>query len=459
MITQLEIHNFKSWEDLPPFPLGKITGFFGPNSSGKTGVLQFLLMLKQTVESTDRSLVLHLGDERTLVDLGTFQDVIYRHDEGRALDFAFKWQERLELTIGSASTSFQQVGFEAQIGREREGEPLRVASFRYRLSRRAGEAPRYTFGMSLASPEEGTYDLTAKGFTPKRSRGRPWPLPAPVRFYGFPDETFAYYQNVDFLSQVALALEKLFSRIYYLGPLREYPKRRYIWSGEVVSDVGQRGELAVPALLASRARGRDIRRGRGRGYKRCTVEERVAEWLREMKLIHSFRLEPIAEGRKDYEVRIRRTPQSPEVFLTDVGFGVSQILPVLVLCYYAPEGSILLFEQPEIHLHPSVQYALADVFLDAARWRGVQIIVESHSEYLLQRLQRRVAEDVDGQLARDIRLYFTDYRDGRSILTPLEMDEYGTIVNWPEDFFGDRMGEAVARTEAAMRRKLGGDGR
>ena len=60
---------------------------------------------------------------------------------------------------------------------------------------------------------------------------------------------------------------------------------------------------------------------------------------------------------------------------TDVGFGVSQILPVITLCYYAPPGSILLLEQPEIHLHPSVQAGLADVFIDAIKTRGIQIIL------------------------------------------------------------------------------------
>ena len=69
--------------------------------------------------------------------------------------------------------------------------------------------------------------------------------------------------------------------------------------------------------------------------------------------------------------------------MTDVGFGVSQVLPVLVLLYYVPEGSIVLMEQPEIHLHPSVQSDLADVMLEVAHdIVEVQIIVESHSEHL-----------------------------------------------------------------------------
>jgi len=220
----------------------------------------------------------------------------------------------------------------------------------------------------------------------------------------------------------------------------------------MVRDVGQRGELAVPALLASRDPKHVIQRGRGR--KNQTVEECVAGWLKEMGLIHAFRLQPIAENRKDYELRVQKTPQSSEVLITDVGFGISQILPILVLCYYVPKNSILIFEQPEIHLHPAVQYALADVFIDTMKTRQVQIILESHSEYLLLRLQRRIAEDKLS--AADAAFYFTEFLDEQSTLTALDIDQFGNITNWPKDFFGDQMGEVAARTLAGIQRQTEG---
>ena len=178
----------------------------------------------------------------------------------------------------------------------------------------------------------------------------------------------------------------------------------------------------------------------------------VAYWLKELGLIHSFSLKPIAENRKDYEVRVQRSPRSADVLITDVGFGVSQVLPVLVLCYYAPEGSTLIFEQPEIHLHPAVQSGLADVFIDAINTRGIQIILESHSEHLLRRLQRRVAEE---QLTPEqAALYFTTMgEDGASNLERLELDLFGNIRNWPQDFFGNDMGDLMEMARAEMRRR------
>jgi len=185
----------------------------------------------------------------------------------------------------------------------------------------------------------GGYDVEDEGHGLKRSRGKPWPFPLPVKCYGFPDRVNAAYQNAGFLNDLVLSFEQMFQGIYYLGPLREYPHRTYQWGGEQPQDVGQRGELAVSALLAARAQGQQVKKGT---RKKISVDERVAQWLRELGLIHSFSLRPIAENRKEYEVRVRRSASAAEVAITDVGFGVSQILPVLVLCYYAPEGATIL---------------------------------------------------------------------------------------------------------------------
>ena len=244
-------------------------------------------------------------------------------------------------------------------------------------------------------------------------------------------------------------MEERLRDIYYLGPLRAPPGRRYTWSGAQPVDVGPAGESVVDAILASRERGEKI--GRGRGRPRITLEEYVALWLKKLGLIHDFRVVPIAEGSPVFEVRVRKSTKSAEVLITDVGFGVSQILPVLVLCFYVPKNSTVILEQPEIHLHPAIQAGLADVFIDARKKRGVQILVESHSEHLLRRLQRRVAEENVSN--GDVGLFFCRADDDSSILETLELDPYGNITNWPKDFFGDQFGEIAAMSEAALKRR------
>ena len=92
MITYLHAKNFKSWRDTGEMRLAPLTGLFGANSSGKTGILQMLLLLKQTAESTDRSRVLHLGDQRTYADLGTIYDVVHQHALPEAMYFSVGWK-------------------------------------------------------------------------------------------------------------------------------------------------------------------------------------------------------------------------------------------------------------------------------------------------------------------------------------------------------------------------------
>ena len=171
-----------------------------------------------------------------------------------------------------------------------------------------------------------------------------------------------------------------------------------------------------------------------------------------MGLIHEFILEEIAEGTNLYRAMAKTTPSSVPVALTDVGFGVSQVLPALVLLYYVPKGSTVLMEQPEIHLHPSVQSGLADVMLNVAETRDVQIIVESHSEHLMRRLQRRVAEEEAS--SEDVKLYFVSSEGGVARASDLELNEFGKIENWPERFFGDEMGEIAAITKASLKRRM-----
>ncbi|MFP5249033.1 MAG: DUF3696 domain-containing protein, partial [Acidobacteriota bacterium] len=191
------------------------------------------------------------------------------------------------------------------------------------------------------------FEVEAAPYKLIRNQGRAWKLPNPVRFYGFPEEVAAYYQNASFTSDLALSLEKELRRIQYLGPLRTVPRRSYVWSGEVPDHVGWSGARAVEALLA--ATDRKISPGFHRPSQPFQVV--IARWLKQMGLLEWFKVKPIAEHRKEYEVLVRTRSTGPEVTLPDVGFGISQVLPVIVECFYAQKNTTILLEQPEIHLH------------------------------------------------------------------------------------------------------------
>ncbi|MCS7301130.1 MAG: DUF3696 domain-containing protein [Fimbriimonadales bacterium] len=435
MITRLHLRNFKSWREAD-IEFGSITAFFGANSSGKTAILQFLLLLKQTVGHSDPTVPLFWGDERSPVDLGGYLDAVYEHKPENRIEWALQWKaaEMPELpSSGSAVLTHR-----AQVALHRE-QPT-IQSMAYEWSQAFVELRR----------GRDDYELTTQGFNLQRARGRPAQIVTPLKCYGFPEQAIARYRNADFLASLNLAFAQLFERVYYLGPLREYPRRQYRWSGAKPRDVGSRGEQVVDALIAARQMKQIAVSRRGRGGS-LTVEQAVAERLRAMGLIHRFRLHEVAKGTRLFEVRVQRTENSPEVALTDIGFGVSQVLPVVTLCYYAPEGSILILEQPEIHLHPAAQMGLADTIIDAVKTRNLQVILETHSEHFLLRMQRRIAErQLDPQKAR---LYFCEFVENESRLTTIRVNEQGEILNYPQGFFADPLAEAIARRQAALKHK------
>ena len=450
MLDRLEIENFKAWREVE-LTFGKVTGFFGNNSAGKSSLLQFLLLLKQTRNATDRGLVLDFGGPADLVNLGTFTDVVHRHDGDARIRWRLDWTlpETLEIQNpwgGHPLFRGGSLGTECEVG-------LQQARLRpYRLAYRFDDT-RFELKPQIA-PKRGFELATDSGnFEFLRTQGRPSPLPSPVKTYLFPNQTRNHFQNSHFLGDFELEYEKLMDSLYYLGPLREYPRREYHWAGASPSDVGQRGERTVDAILAA-TRDSEKRRlkPRGPGIRRKPFQDIIAHWLKDLELIHKFHLKEVAKGTNLYRAMVETSPSSVPTALTDVGFGVSQVLPALVLLQYVPEGSTVLMEQPEIHLHPAVQSGLADVMLNVAAVRNVQIIVESHSEHLMRRLQRRVAER--GASSEDVKLYFVSSNRGRAHASDLVLNQWGEIENWPEKFFGDEMGEIAAIVEASLKGKM-----
>ena len=425
--------------------MAPLTGFFGANSSGKSSLLQMLLLLKQTAESNDRNLVLKTGSiQEGYVNLGTAHEITFHNSTDMMLNMVWDLPAKSSFSIPvpqeNRNVTIEQLGFKTVIRAVQQR--IYVDKLRY------WSGDRFSARLSRQPNNHYTIRIEVDGKPPVRAQGRPRVYMKPEKCYSFSDEAMRYYQDTSYLSDLALQFERRFQQLYYLGPLREYPQRTYTWAGENPADVGLKGELAVPALLGGRHK-KVYPDGRKRYSK---LEIRVAQWLVDLDLAYSFETRPLYRGGSEYAVWLKRHRKSAEVRITDMGIGVSQVLPVLVLCYYVPEGSTIILEQPELHLHPSVQAGLADVFIDCIKNRGLQIILESHSEHMLRRLQRRIAEakfDRD-----DAALYFCEMSDGVSRITDLDVDMFGHIHNWPDDFFGDLAGDMVATFDASLQRQV-----
>lgn len=455
MLTKLHLRNFKAWKDTGPIRLAPLTVIFGANSAGKSSLGHLLLALKQTALSTDRKRALHLGDANTLIDLGTFTDCMHGHDLSNSLDFSLGWNLPKPLEIRDPLQPDQryvgdQLELDVSLTAGKSDQP-EVTSLHYELV----NANDTVLDVTVARGEDRKFSLESTQYQFRMADGRKWPLEEPEKFYRVSELSMARFKNAGFLTDFALATETMLGSLSYLGPLREHPKRTYPWSGDTPEGVGQQGERAITALLAAQNENRMLNRGPRR--QRQPFAEFIANWLKDLGIIHSFVVKPVAKGRKEYEVLVRTHAKAPEVKITDVGFGVSQVLPVLIQAFYCAPNSTVWMEQPEIHLHPQVQAELADVFISAIKSReesgprNVQLIIESHSEHFLNRLQRRIAE---GEITpKDVAIYFCKRAGSATELEPLEVNLYGEIENWPENFFGNEMEDLTQRMVAAMKRQ------
>lgn len=423
MFTKLHLTNFKAWKDTGELALKPVTMLLGTNSSGKSTLIQSLLLLKQTVQSPDRTVHLNLGGDEIndLFNFGGFDDVLSQSAEApRQFSVAFDFERGGSARIGEGC-------FECSYGKTSSGSvavqtmTLRTGESEFRVVRR----------------DKGAFSVFVDDEALPRVKGRNY---APERSIALSADAIAALDKEGQLAEdLSLAIRRELEGINYLGPLRRKPERDYPWNKTKPGEVGSDGRAAIDALLASA-----LTKGEGQNE----VVAGVSKWLARMKVAQ--RLEVRQQGRSSrYELVIHRDGVACN--LRDVGIGVSQVLPVLVLAYFAPAGSTIILEEPEIHLHPLAQSVLAELFVEVSRQRKVQFIVETHSEHLFRRLQTLVA---GRKVANDaVAMYFVERRGKSAHLRELLLDEYGRVVDWPKDFFGDALGETREQARLMFERK------
>lgn len=269
-------------------------------------------------------------------------------------------------------------------------------------------------------------------------------------------ELMYYYASYEF---TATYLRKLWSNIRYIGPLREAPKRFYLFDDLRKIDIGINGEY-TPLVLAVEQE-HEIPK-----YYRCIYQgkqiqeyelresdkmlEAVNWWLSEcMKLPNISSV--VGSGGIPGQVKLNSS--GIDVYLPDVGFGVSQILPILVECLRTKPEETIVLEQPEIHLHPSLQSKLADFFICMAK-SGKKLVIETHSEHLINRLCLRIAQEESGEVKELLNTLFVsfDEKQKTSVVKPIQINEFGEIQNWPVGFFDEN--DARDLMEATLKKRM-----
>jgi hypothetical protein len=487
MIRQIEFANLKAFRGKHRAELAPLTVIFGSNSAGKSTLIQALLLLKQTVESSDpeRPALVVRG---SLADLGSIPGIIHGHDLERTLELgvAIDPSRRVNPYSGALGSLPRRYGFsfrwdsdgravrqtEARLGlggsdvaayTRRRGpavaqtaEAVGVREYPFRIGRKAarddfvrwllpliGPRLRSSGSFSRVVAELGEEDLIELLVDRVSFAAAPWNIvPAFPRFTlrdksrGEDDLSdlvdsleMAWRQRSNaFRTELATTLDSLF----YLGPLRRAPARFHIVSGARRTSVGREGEYAAELLS-----------------RRPELVSKVNGWLSRLNIPYSLDAttvleEDVTTTLGDVVVLVLTDVRSGlKVSPGDVGFGISQLLPIVVQTLVGTDSTICV-EQPEIHVHPRLQSEVADLLIDATRSdRNNQLIVETHSEHLMLRLQARVRE---GKIApeRIAVLYVDSDVDGAARIIKLRLDDEGAFIDeWPQGFFEERLAEIL----------------
>lgn len=247
-------------------------------------------------------------------------------------------------------------------------------------------------------------------------------------------------------------VSNFFSRdIKYLGPLREEPHFLYAppFSGDP-TDVGLKGEYTAAVLTVNKNMQVSYYDPKIKDLVEAPLGKAINCWLQNFGLADSVETREVSKLGHGLVLEDKNIPIYLD--LTNVGVGVSQVLPILVSGLLAKEGSVLIYEQPEIHLHPRLQAEIADFFLGLTYCQK-RCIVETHSEYLVNRIRRRLAEAQNEDILSKVRLLFSEKIDSVSRFREVAINKYGAITDWPQGFFDQAQQEAQMIIEASMRKR------
>jgi predicted ATPase len=408
-IKEITIQNFKGIDAPVELEIKPITIFVGANSSGKSSCIHALACLSQTAKIPNNSRPLVLDDEYANVHLGRFIEVIHSRT----------YKDAIGLGINIGEITY----------------PFRMSEKKLTLKKEEGKA-LFSFKSTLRTQdvnlEHATYTVGSTSFSAKRKDDH-----FTIAINGVQDtllfeleSAFSITPQVGFESEAQFSkyrplislqrdLISILKNTLYLGPFRQSPQRSYPTRGASPKEVGPLGEATV-TLIAN-----EIIQKQSRAHI-----DKIQEWLGQLNLAKKLEVRRIARSEL-FGVNLT-LPDGKSYPLADLGYGLSQVLPVLAQCSFAQKGSTLLFEQPEIHLHTVAAKGLAKIFIDTVKEKDARILIETHSPDLVHQLQRELRSRKIK--VEDLAIYKVSRKNEQTNFKKIEIDDddFDIYENWED---------------------------
>jgi predicted ATPase len=442
--------NFKGFKDTGWVKIKPITIILGSNNCGKTSFLAPFLLMNQTVNSGDRISPLILKGD--MFDGGNYQEIVKDYITENEIFFGYKYHihdsdEKLE-PLGS----YPPGGFEVTFKVESKDEEIKLKKKTiYDIFQRKF--------LSLSLQSNGKYKYSGIGFDGMNKMEKEAILNSePINFLFSPNTVLSDFESKQeeneenekikrkvvrftkgfsqFLSAISYnnsRVRQYLGDLSFIGPIRDNPHRIYEITNETYSTVGSKGEN-MPNLIK----------------KIGDENEELNSWIK--KFGFGDRIQLKHHYSNTYSLRFLKDDTTFYTSIANAGFGASQVLPLIVQAVVSPKRSITIAEQPEIHLNPKIQCELAELFSSMAK-KGQTVIIETHSEHLLLRIRRLIAEEKLS--SDDVAIYFVERKDQESSIKEIKLQENGHIkpIDWPKDFFGESLKEAIAMASEQAKRK------
>lgn len=461
MLNYLAVKNLRSIGREQRINIKPLTVIMGKNSSGKSSILRAMFLLRQTAEARDPLTAAVF--EGHYAQLGSFHDFAYKHALNTEVGVTWGFRpdrpyrpyrmpipirrevDQYGMVSRSAGALLSSASLAATFTYNRRTTEVRsesvaidaglrsdisegpAADWRLRLERNRIDNTWSEFAYSSeAMGLDGSYKIQRTGKFYDLSIGR---------FHQRQRRSGVYTQYV--LRRIAAALAQYLDReaerLVLLGPLRTEARRFYLLTGERPEQIGLAGEKSIEVLWMAQRRG-------------VAVTDFVQKWLKAFDISLNIKLRRLTRT-SFLAVELEDPRTNVTVQLADVGVGASQVVPILIGGFMSRPGTTLVIEQPELHLHPAAQAEMGDALIEMMRGDRV-VLIETHSEHLVRRIQRRIA---DGTLNEDkVAIYYAERTSRGTEIISIPLDERGSFLpeSLPEGFFDVDYRETTAITSA-----------